>query len=613
MNVKEKLKILPKQPGVYLYKDKYGEIIYVGKAKVLRNRVRSYFQKSRNHSYKTNILRKHIYDLDYIVTDSEVEALILEANLIKKHHPKFNIRLKDDKTYPYIKVTINEDFPRVFKTRIVKKDKARYFGPYADVRAVDKTLKVLKKLFPIRTCKKNLKAGKHEERACLNLHINKCYGPCVGEISPYDYNEVVRQVILFLEGKTRKLIKKIKKRMEEASKALDFEQAAEYRDSIQAIEKVTQNQKVVTEDRMDRDVIAIALEDDKACLQVQIIRQGRLMGQEHFIMEGTAEEELGDIMAAFMKQYYLNQPILPKEILLEIELTDEEAIAEWLREVAGKKVKLHVPQRGIKRRLVEMAYKNAKENLKKEKIKDKYSKDKPLKGVQELQDYLGLEKPPVRIEGFDISHVQGVDTVASMVVFHNGQPKKSDYRRYKIRSAEGSPDDFQSMKEVVTRRYRRVLEEEQRMPDLILIDGGKGQLSSAVKILENLGVDMEEQAIIGLAKREEEVFLPGQSESILLPRRSEALYLIQRVRDEAHRFAVNYHRQLRGRRITHTLLDEISGIGPKRRKALLQHFGSLEKIRSSSIEELCEVEGISEKTAQTIRQFMDDYTKRGAK
>lgn len=603
MNLQEKLKILPKQPGVYLMKDKYDEIIYVGKAKVLRNRVRSYFQDSRNHSYKTDIMKQHIADFDYLVTDSEVEALILESNLIKKHQPHFNIRLKDDKTYPFIKVTIKEDYPRVYKTRLVKKDGARYFGPFADVNAVYKTLKILQKLFPIRLCKKRIVDGEFVERGCLNYHIKKCQGPCVGAISKNEYHQMVREVILFLEGKSDQLIRDLKVRMQQAAEGLDFEQAAFYRDSIKAIEKTTQSQKVVAEDLVDRDVIAVAMEEDKACLQVLIIRQGRLMGQEYFIMEGTAEEELGEVLSAFMKQYYLNQPILPREILLEISVSDEEAIDEWLRNVAGRKVALHVPQKGMKRRLVEMAQKNAQENLKKEKIKEAFSSDRPLKGVKELQQYLMMEKPPIRIEGFDISHIQGTDTVASMVVFENGKPKKEDYRRFKIQVAEGSPDDFASMNEVVGRRYRRVTEEGLKMPDLILIDGGKGQLNAAINILQDLGI--YNQPIFGLAKREEEVFIPDRSDPIIIPRQSEALYLIQRVRDEAHRFAVSFHRQLRSKRMTHTLIDEIPGVGPKRRQALLQHFGSLEKIRSASIEELCEVEGISQKTAEVIREFLD--------
>lgn len=602
-NLTEKLKILPTEPGVYLMKDQYGEIIYVGKAKVLRNRVRSYFQESRHHTYKTDILRQHIYDLDYIVTDSEVEALILESNLIKKHQPHFNIRLKDDKTYPFIKVTTHEDFPCLIKTRLVKKDGARYFGPYADVDAVYKTIKILRKLFPLRMCKKNIEVGKEEERPCLNYHIKKCPGPCIGAIRKEEYSRIVKEVTLFLEGRSDELVRDLKRKMNAAAEDLDFEKAAFYRDSVQALEKVTQSQKVVTEDLFDRDVVAVAAEEDRACLQVMIIRQGKLMNQEYFIMEGTDEEEISEIMSAFIKQYYIEQRILPREILLEIPVSDAETIEEWLKAVAGRKVALHVPERGVKKDLVELAHKNALENLKKEKIKEEFSSDRPLKGVKELQTYLQMDFPPIRIEGFDISHVQGTDTVASMVVFENGQPKKEDYRRFKIHIAEGSPDDFASMNEVVGRRYTRVTEEGQKMPDLILIDGGKGQLNAALDILANLGI--HEQPIIGLAKREEEVFVPHRSDPILIPRHSEALYLLQRVRDEAHRFAVSYHRQLRSRRMTHTLLDEIPGVGPKRREALLEHFGSLEKIRSASIDELSDVEGISQKTAESIRQFLD--------
>ncbi|MCK4259213.1 MAG: excinuclease ABC subunit UvrC [Halanaerobiales bacterium] len=606
MSLNEKLKILPKHPGVYLMKDRKGEIIYVGKAKVLRNRVRSYFQESKQHTLKTEILKQHITDFDYIVTDSEVEALILEANLIKNHMPRFNIRLKDDKTYPYIKVTVNEDFPRVFKTRLVKHDGAKYFGPFTDLNAVYKTLKILQKIFSVRLCKKRIVSGKFEERACLNHHIKKCSGPCIGEISKKEYGQIIKEVILFLEGKGNELIRDIKEKMIKASESLDFEMAAFYRDSIQAIEKVTQRQKVVTEeDLTDRDLIAVAVEDDKACLQVMIIRRGRLMGQEYFMMEGADEEDLSEILSAFIKQYYLDQPILPKEILLQEELHDQEIIKEWLRGIALKKISIHVPQRGVKKRLIEMAYKNAVENLKKEKIRETFSSDRPLKGVKELQTYLMLENPPIRIEGFDISHIQGTDTVASMVVFENGQAKKEDYRRFKIQVAEGSPDDYASMNEVVGRRYRRIMEEGLKMPDLILIDGGKGQLNAALHILGELGIC--DQPIISLAKREEEVFVPGRSESIILPRHSEALYLTQRVRDEAHRFAVSYHRRLRTKRMTYTLIDEIPGIGPKRRKALVEHFGSLEKIRSSTIKELCDVEGISEKTAMAIRKFLDAH------
>lgn len=603
MNLTEKLKIVPQEPGVYLMKDKYGKIIYVGKAKVLRNRVRSYFQQTRQPSYKTDILKQHIYDFDYLVTDSEVEALILESTLIKKHEPMYNIRLKDDKSYPFIKVTINEEFPRVFKTRIVKKDEARYFGPYTDLDAVYKTLNILKEIFPVRLCKKKIQPGR-EERACLNYHIKKCLGPCIGEIAPEEYAALVKEVILFLEGKTDQLIKELRERMEGAAQRLNFEKAAFYRDSLTAVQTIVQNQKVLTEDLVDRDVISLAVEENRACLQVMIIRQGRLLGQEYFMMDGVAEDVPGEIINAFIKQYYFEQSLLPREILLEVGLSDPETIGEWLKNIAERKVSLIVPQKGLKKHLVVMAQKNAQENLKKERVKEQFASNRPLKGVQELQDYLGLARPPIRIEGFDISHIQGSDTVASLVVFENGQPKKADYRRFKIRKAEGSPDDFASMNEVVGRRYSRLKEEGQALPDLILIDGGKGQLNAALDILDDLG--MVDQQILGLAKREEEVFLPGCSEPILLPRHSEALYLIQRVRDEAHRFAVSFHRKLRTKRMTHTILDEIPGIGPKRRQAMLKHFGSLEKIRSASIAQLSAVEGINQKIAEGIRQFLDE-------
>lgn len=604
MNLMEKLKILPKQPGVYLMKDKYGKIIYVGKAKVLRSRVRSYFQQARQQSYKTDILKQHIYDFDYLVTDSEVEALILESTLIKKHEPMYNIRLKDDKSYPFIKVTINEEFPRVFKTRLVKKDGARYFGPYTDLDAVYKTLNILKEIFPIRSCKKKIAFDQSGERACLNYHINKCLGPCIGAISKEEYSRLVKEVILFLEGKADELTKGLRERMVMAAEKLNFEKAAFYRDSLEAVQTIIQNQKVLTEDLMDRDVISIALEENRACLQVMIIRQGRLQGQEYFMMDGIAEDQPGEIMTAFIKQYYFEQSLIPREVLLEVALADPETIGEWLKNIAERKVSLLVPQKGLKKHLIDMAQKNAQENLKKERVKETYASNRPLKGVQELQNYLGLKRPPIRIEGFDISHIQGSDTVASLVVFENGQPKKSDYRRFKIRIAEGSPDDFASMNEVVGRRYARLQAEGQKLPDLILIDGGKGQLNAAVAILNDLGI--LDQQILGLAKREEEVFLPGRSESILLPRHSEALYLIQRVRDEAHRFAVSFHRKLRTKRMTHTVLDEIPGIGPKRRQAMLKHFGSLEKIRSASINDLCAVAGINQKIAAGIRHFLDE-------
>jgi len=601
MKLKEKVKNLPKEPGVYLMKDNLGKIIYVGKAKSLKNRVGSYFQSSKHQRFKTKVLVENIIDFDYIITDTEVEALILENNLIKKYHPKYNIQLKDDKTYPYIKVTLDEVYPRIFKTRIVKSDGARYFGPYTDAKAVNDILELLHDMFKLRTCKRSL-TEKKEKRACLNFHIKKCVAPCINEISVEEYNRLIEKSIMILEGKEGNLVKELESQMEKAAADLNFEAAAKLRDQIRAIDKVTQKQKIVSDKLINQDIIALAQADNDICVQLLIVRSGRLIGKEDFIFKES--DDLKETLTAFLQQYYDNAYYIPEEILLEIEIEDLELINQWLTERKGSKVELKVPKIGEKKELVQMAYRNARYNLKEYRFKQKFQSLKASTGVVELQEYLGLEEMPYRIEGFDISHVQGTDTVASMVVFENGEPKKSDYRRFKIKHGQGN-NDFLSMSEVVTRRYSRLLEGGKKFPDLILIDGGKGQLAAAVEILNNLGRPGEQ--IIGLAKREEEVFLPGQSEPIILPRNSQALYLIQRVRDEAHRFAVSYHRKLRSRRLTHSMIDEIPGVGPKRRESLLKYFGSLGKIKQATIEELSEVEGISDKTASQIREYLDKH------
>ncbi|WP_027338985.1 excinuclease ABC subunit UvrC [Halonatronum saccharophilum] len=603
MKLREKARKLPKEPGVYLMQDARGRIIYVGKAKSLRNRVSSYFQSDKNLRFKTKILVDNIVDFEYIITDTEVEALILENNLIKKHHPKYNIQLKDDKTYPYIKVTLEETYPRIFKTRIVKKDGSRYFGPYTDAKAVNDILELIQNLFSLRTCKREL-GEKKESRACLNYHIEKCVGPCINKISVEEYNILIDKGISILEGKENKLIKGLEEEMGQASKELNFEQAAKLRDQIRAIDKITQKQKVVSDKLIDQDIIALAKEDDDICVQLLIVRSGRLIGKEDFIFNKV--EDRNETLAAFLKQYYNNVYYIPEEIIIESEIEDLKLIEGWLSSKRGTKVDLQVPKQGKKKELIQMAYRNARYNLKEYRFKKKFKSINVAKGVAQLQEHLGLEELPYRIEGFDISHVQGTDTVASLVVFENGKPKKSDYRRFKIKTVEGV-NDFASMEEVVYRRYSGLLKRGEDFPDLILIDGGKGQLSSAVQILNELGRGNEQ--IIGLAKREEEVFLPGQSEPIILPRDSQALYLIQRVRDEAHRFAVSYHRKLRSRRLTHSMLDEIPRIAKKRRNALLKHFGSLDKIKRASEEELAQVEGISYKLAGEIRDYLDEHLK----
>ncbi|WP_286170255.1 excinuclease ABC subunit UvrC [Halocella sp. SP3-1] len=604
--LEEQLKGLPDRPGTYLMKDELGEIIYVGKAKSLRKRVRSYFRRG-NHTYKTKVLIEEIADFDYIVTDTEVEAYILEANLIKKHQPRFNIRLKDDKTYPYIKVSINEDFPRIFKTRIVKNDGARYFGPFADVNIIHKTLGLLQELFALRTCRKDLRADKPEERPCLNYYIGKCLAPCTGEIDVESYRQLIDRVCLFLSGQQGELIKRAEEMMYQASERKDFEKAAHYRDTIKALEKITAQQKVMSGKNLNQDVVALARnEEDWACIQVLFIRNGRLIGQDYFIMEGSQGDSDREIMGSFLQQYYDQAISLPDEILLGTMIGQLDLLKEWLSGKKGKKIRIYRPERGEKKRLVEMAEDNAVENLKKELIRLKYQRERTTEAVKILQQHLGLAKPPDRIEGFDISNIQGTDPVASMVVFKGGYSSKKDYRRFKIKTIEG-PDDFAMMQEVIERRYSRLLSEDKSLPDLILIDGGKGQLSAAYDILCKIG--LAEQEIIGLAKKEEEVFLPGQSEPIIIPRNSAALHLIQRVRDEAHRFAVSYHRKLRSRRLTHTMLDDIPGIGPKRRDALLRHFGSLAEIREASIGQLKAVDGVSSKTARVIFDYLRENTR----
>src|SRR6056297_3652784 len=602
--IEEQIKQIPDKPGVYLMKDSFGEIIYVGKARSLKKRVRSYFRKG-NHSYKTAIMVDDIDDFDYIVTDTEMESFILEANLIKKHQPQYNIRLKDDKTYPFIKITTYEDFPRIKKTRVVKNDGSKYFGPFADVGAIYKTINILKDLFKLRSCNYDISEEKQLERPCLNYYIDKCNAPCVGKISKEEYHEQIDQVIMFLSGRQKNLIDKIEEKMNTAAEEENFEKAARYRDAIQAVEEISRQQKVMSEDDQDRDIIAIK-EDGSYCVQLLLVKNGKLIGQEHYILEVPEGEDQSEVKSSFLQQYYEQAPQLPDEILINTEINNRDILADRLKQLKGKQVKIKIPQKGNKKRLIEMALKNAKQNLKKESIKKKFEEKRTVKAVEKLADYLELDELPSHIEGFDISNIQGTDPVASLVVFKNGRPSKSDYRRFKIRQKEG-PDDFAMMKEVVHRRYRRLLEEDRKLPDLILIDGGKGQLNAALAALDELGLD--DMQILGLAKREEEVFLPDREKPIMIPKNSAALHLLQRVRDEAHRFAVNYHRKLRSRRITHSMLERIPGIGPKKRKALLKHFGSLAKIRLADQAQLKEVKGISDKLAFLISDYLEENTR----
>lgn len=594
--VEEKLKLLPDSPGVYLMKNDQGKIIYVGKAVVLKNRVRQYFQSGKNHTPKVRAMVSHIADFEIIMTGTEVEALILECNLIKKHRPKYNISLKDDKSYPYVKVSLQEDFPRVFITRRLRRDGARYFGPYTNATAVKDSLKLLRRLFPLRTCKHL------QERPCLEFHIKRCLAPCMGKVSQEEYSTMLKEVLLFLEGRTDEVEKELSFRMEKAAEAYNFELAARLRDQLLAVQKVAEKQNIVT-GAGDQDALGMARSELGVCVQVFFIRSGKMIGREHFLLGGSEEEKDEDILVAFMQQYYHRAAFIPREILLPMEIgEDNQALLEsWLSEKKARaQVHLLCPQRGTKRDIVSMAASNAEKYLQDEAAKLKQANEQTLGAVRELGEYLGLARLPYRMECFDISHIQGSETVASMVVFEGGLPRKSDYRRFKIQSTEGKPDDFLSMREVTTRRYVGLPEEE--LPDLIVIDGGKGQLSSALDIIRYEAGHLE-VPVVGLAKQFELVFREGESEPVVLPRHSQALYLIQRIRDEAHRFAITYHRKLRGKRNLVSVLDHIVGIGPKRRQALWNHFGTLAKIKAAGVEELASAPGMNHPAAEAVHNF----------
>ena len=594
----EKLKLLPDSPGVYIMKDVRGKIIYVGKAVVLKNRVRQYFQSSRSQAPKVRAMVSHIADFETIMTANEVESLILEANLIKKHRPRYNIRLKDDKSYPYVKVTVQEDFPRVFITRRVMHDGARYFGPYTNVTALRDSLKLLRRLFPLRTCRVM------PERPCLEYHIKRCLAPCVGKVSQEDYGAMIRAVLLFLEGRTDDVERALEQRMQHAAQAYHFEIAARLRDQLAAVRAATQRQNIVT-GAGDQDAIGMARSSVGVCVQIFFIRSGKMIGREHFLLRGSEEESDVDVLRAFLEQYYNQATFVPREVLLPQVLADadREVIQNWLSEKkGGGRVVLLTPQRGTKRDLIVMATGNAEKFLADEQTRQSLSDQQTLGAVEELGRYLGLEKAPYRMECFDISHNQGQETVASMVVFEGGLPKKSDYRRFKIKSAEGKPDDFLSMREVTTRRYVGLPEEE--LPDLIVIDGGKGQLSSALEIIR-MEAGHKNVPVVGLAKQFELIFTEGCPDPVELPRRSASLYLIQRIRDEAHRFAITFHRKLRGKRNLVSVLDHIVGVGPKRRQSLWTHFGTLDKIKAASIEELAAAPGMNRPAAEAVFHFFE--------
>lgn len=592
--VQEKLQLLPNSPGVYIMKDAAAKIIYVGKAVVLKNRVRQYFQSNKNHSAKVKAMVAKIADFETIITGSEIEALILECNLIKKHRPRYNISLKDDKTYPYIKVTLAEAYPRVVITRRVAKDGARYFGPYTNAGAVHESLKLLRKLFPLRSCRQMDAA-----RPCLEYHIKRCLAPCSGKVDPAEYRAMIHAVCLFLEGRSEAVEKNLAERMAAAAESFHFEAAARLRDQLLAVRKITEKQNIVT-GAGDQDAVGMARSAIGVCLQVFFIRGGKMIGREHFLMNGSEGETDTAILTAFLKQYYARAAFIPREILLPEEIAEQAIVAQWLSEQKGARVILETPQRGTKKDVVQMAAGNAAKYLADEASKITQVTAQTIGAVEDLGRYLQLTKLPNRMECFDISHIQGSETVASMVVFEGGLPKKSAYRRFKIRSTEGKPDDFLSMREVTTRRYGK--SEVEDMPDLIIIDGGKGQLSSALAMIRGAG--HLTVPVVGLAKQFEYIFTEGAADPVILPRHSPALYLVQRIRDEAHRFAVTYHRQLRGKRNLVSVLDHVNGIGPKRRKLLWDHFGTLAKIKAASAEEMAALPGMTVPAAQAVYNFL---------
>ena len=590
--IQEKLKLLPTNPGVYLMKNEQAKIIYVGKAINLKNRVKSYFQSSKNHSPKVKSMVEKIRDFEYIITANEIEALILECNLIKKYRPKYNISLRDDKTYPYIKVTLNEDYPTVSITRKILKDGAKYFGPYTSAGAVHEVLNLLKKLFQIRSCRQM-----NTKRPCLEFHIKRCLAPCTGRVAKSEYREMIKSLCLFLEGRNEVVLKELTSRMQIAAENFQFELAAKLRDQVLAIEKISAKQNIII-GSSDQDIIGLARKADEACIQIFFIRSGKMIGRDHFLLNGTEDETDSALLNAFLEQYYNKATFIPKEILLPAEIENEEILSAWLSQKKNAKVSFGLPQRGVKKEMVLMANDNAVVVLEEQMIKNSAGLEQTVGAMKDLGRYLRMEKELKRIECFDISHIQGSETVASMVVFSNGAPDKQEYRRYKLKSVEGKPDDFKSMQEVVGRRYRQ---SDGIMPDLIIIDGGKGQLNSALEIIRALG--HYQIPVVGLAKQFEYVFLEGQSEPVILPPNSKALYLIQRIRDEAHRFAITYHRKLRHKRNLVSVLDHIEGIGPTRRKALWDAFGSIAEIKKAKITDLTAVPGISENIANNIVKY----------
>ncbi len=643
------LNSLPHKPGMYIMKDAEGTILYVGKAISLYNRVRSYFQESTDLSPKNRSMVAKIEDIEFLVVKNEVEALVLESNYIKEYRPRYNVLMRDDKSYPYIKVSLTEDFPRVYRVRSFHRDGNRYFGPYTNSGAVDATLDLLNKLFAFRTCRYDASAWappaqgdppaawkqKLLPRPCTQYYIHRCIAPCVAYATREEYNAVIKQVILFLEGKHDEVVKSLQEKMQAAAENLNFEEAARMRDRIQAVERVLEKQRIIsTEGQDDQDVIAFASGEDETCAMTFFFRNGKLIGREFFILQGTRDSSPGEVMASFLQQFYESSPHIPPELVVEVEPDDRAVIQTWLREKRKGAITITAPKRGDKLRLIEMVKQNAREVLEQQRIKWLTDSQKTQLALEELQEALNLAAPPQRIECYDISNTQGTNSVGAMVVFEAGRPKTSEYRRFKIKTVEG-PNDFASHQEVLRRRFRAVakqasaeastqsiasngsgvpdtasdepalagsqLQHDWAMPDLIIIDGGKGQLSAAMEVLQELHIDIP---TVGLAKENEEIFTPGSPDPILLPRSSQGLYMVQRIRDEAHRFGITYHRKLRSDRTFKSVLDEIPGIGPKRKQALMKHFGSVRAMSVASVEDLAALDGMTRDAAEKLKEYI---------
>ncbi len=611
----EELRKLPDQPGVYIMHDKSDAIIYIGKAVSLRKRVRQYFQPSHDEGIKKKQMVEHIARFEYIITDSELEALVLECNLIKEHTPKYNTMLRDDKTYPYIRVTMGEDFPRVLFSRQLKKDKSRYFGPYTSAGAVKDTIELINKIYQLRTCNRKLPRDIGADRACLNYHIHRCSAPCQGYINKEEYGERVSQVLEFLNGNYAPVIKMLETKMTEASDEMEFEKAIEYRELLGSVKQIAQKQKITNTDGEDKDIIALASDDTDAVVQVFFIRSGKIIGRDHFHVRVGSEESTSDILVNFVKQFYSGTPYIPREIMLQEPIEDIPVLEEWLSAKRGRRVYIRIPQKGMKEKLVELAAKNASLVLNQDKEKIKREEGRTIGAVKEIEGLLGMHGLN-RMEAYDISNINGFETVGSMIVYEKGKPKRSDYRKFKLRTVSG-PDDYASMHEVLTRRFMHGMQEMQelkdknlpqevgsftRFPDIIMMDGGRGQVNICLQVLEELGLSIP---VCGMVKDDNHRTRGLYFHNVEIPidRHGEGFKLITRIQDEAHRFAIEYHRSLRSKAQVHSVLDDIEGIGPTRRKALMRRFASIEKIREATVEDLAETESMNQQAAEKVYAF----------